>query len=66
MRKTKQKRKKSIAKRFKLTSRGKILHRAHGSRHLRSQKTKKRLRRLKQIKEIKGKFKKKIKAVISN
>ena len=37
---------KSAVKRFKLTSGGKLLHRGHGSRHLKSSKTKKQLRHL--------------------
>lgn len=37
---------KSAVKRFKLTAGGKLLHRGHGSRHLKSSKTKKQLRHL--------------------
>ena len=66
MKKKKVKTKKSVAKRFKITKTGKVLHRGHGSRHLRSKKTKKRIRSLKKMKEIKGKFAKKIRLGIRN
>ncbi|MDH7476552.1 MAG: bL35 family ribosomal protein [Microgenomates group bacterium] len=56
----KQKTKKSVAKRFKVTKRGEILHRSQHLRHLRSKKGKKRIRRLKQLKKIEGTYKKKI------
>lgn len=61
---TKQKTRKSASKRFKITKTGKVLHRSHGARHLKTQKTKKQLRSLKQMKEVKGKFKRKIKKMI--
>lgn len=64
MKKTKMKVKKSALKRFKITARGKILHRGHGSRHLRSAKTKRRIRSLKVLKEVKGRFKRLIKKLI--
>lgn len=61
MKKKKCKTKKSILKRFKITKTGKVLHRGHGLRHLRSKKTKKRIRSLKKMKALKGRFAKKIK-----
>lgn len=61
---TKQKTRKSALKRFKITKTGKILHRKHGARHLKSQKTEKRLRSLKQMGEVKGSFKRKIKKML--
>jgi large subunit ribosomal protein L35 len=41
----KMKTKKIVAKRFKITKRGKVVHRAQGIRHLRSRKNKARQRR---------------------
>lgn len=61
---TKQKTKKSALKRFKITKTGKVLHRSHGIRHLRSQKSKKQLRRLRQMKKVEGQFKRKIKKML--
>lgn len=58
--KNKQKTRKSAVKRFKLTKSGKILHRAHGARHLKSNKSKKQLRHLKQLRSVEGVFKKKV------
>ena len=46
----KQKTKKSIANRFRVTKKGKVLHRSHNLRHLRSNKSKSRIRGLKRIK----------------
>jgi len=37
--------KKIVAKRFKITARGKVLHRVQGARHLRRKKSKSRQRR---------------------
>ncbi|MCX7881324.1 MAG: 50S ribosomal protein L35 [Patescibacteria group bacterium] len=64
MKKQKQKTNKSAAKRFKITKTGKILHRSHYLRHLRSKKRKSQIRRLKQLKEVKGKYKIKIKKML--
>jgi len=64
MAKKKQKTRKSVAKRFKVTKTGKILHRRQGGRHLKIHKTKRRLRRLKQMSEVKGTFKRKIKKML--
>lgn len=58
--KNKQKTHKGALKRFKITKTGKVLHRAHGARHLKSNKSKKQLRRLKSPVEVKGKIKSKI------
>ena len=63
--KKKQKTRKSAVKRFKMTGSGKILHRRHGARHLKSKKSNKRLRRLKQTSMLKGVFKKKVKRMLS-
>ena len=41
-----QKTKKSVAKRFKITARGKLLHRSPGTRHMASTKSSKQKRRL--------------------
>lgn len=62
--KNKQKTKKSVLKRFKITKKGKILHRAHGSRHLKSAKTKRRLRRQKILKKVVGSYARKVRMMI--
>jgi large subunit ribosomal protein L35 len=64
MKKTKNKTRKSAAKRFKVTGTGKILHRGHGVRHIISAKSKKRLRRQAIPKEVLGKQKTKIKKML--
>lgn len=58
--KTKQKTRKSAAKRFKVTASGKVLHRSKGFRHLRSKKGKSWLRRAKKLKSIQGTIKQKL------
>lgn len=60
----KQKTRKSVAKRFKITKTGKVLRRASYSRHLKANKSKSNLRSKKILKEVKGKYKKKIKKMI--
>ncbi|OGK14638.1 50S ribosomal protein L35 [Candidatus Roizmanbacteria bacterium RIFCSPHIGHO2_02_FULL_37_15] len=60
----KQKTHKSAAKRFKITKKGKLLHRSHYLRHLRSKKSKRQIRRLKLLKQVKGNYKKKIKKML--
>jgi len=60
----KQKTRKSAAKRFKITGSGKVMHRAHFIRHLRSIKGKKRLRSLKQMRSVEGKYKNKVKRML--
>ena len=61
----KQKTKKSVVKRFKVTKKGKVLHRSQYFRHLRSKKSKKRLRSLKRIKQIGNSYEKKIKKLLA-
>lgn len=53
--KKKQKTRKSVEKRFKITKTGKVLYRSQGNRHLKSVKPKRRLRSLKTVKQIFGK-----------
>jgi large subunit ribosomal protein L35 len=60
----KQKTRKSISKRFKLTKTGKILRRTAGMRHLKASKSKKRSRRQKQINYVIGKVAQKLKKFI--
>ncbi|OGK18359.1 hypothetical protein A3G67_03640 [Candidatus Roizmanbacteria bacterium RIFCSPLOWO2_12_FULL_40_12] len=60
----KQRTRKSAKKRFKLTKKGKVLHRSHYLRHLRSSKSKRRIRRLKQVKQTVGKHATKIKKML--
>jgi len=59
--KKKQKTRKSILKRFKITKKGKVLRRQGFSGHLNVKKSKKRKRRLKRTVEVKGRYAKKIK-----
>ncbi len=61
----KMKTRKSAVKRFKVTKTGKLLHRVHGSRHVKSKKSNKRNRSLKTLKEIVGKQKAKIKKMMA-
>lgn len=65
MKKVKVKTRKAAAKRFKITGTGKLLHRGHGSRHLKSNKSNKQLRRLKMHTEIIGAFQKKLKKMLA-
>jgi len=58
--KQKQKRKKSAAKRFKVTKTGKVLYRQQGFRHLLSKKNKRWLRRKKKLKQLLGEYKNKV------
>lgn len=58
--KNKMRTRKSAVKRFKVTGTGKIIHRAHGARHLKSKKSKRALRSLKIRREVVGVFKSKI------
>ncbi|NMC36144.1 50S ribosomal protein L35 [Candidatus Beckwithbacteria bacterium] len=60
----KQKTRKSISKRFKLTKTGKILRRTIGMRHLKASKSKKQSRRQKQVNYVTGKVAKKLKKVL--
>jgi large subunit ribosomal protein L35 len=60
----KQKTKKSVVKRFKVTGSGKILHRSHYLRHLRSKKSKRHIRSLKQMKLLTGRYEKKVKRML--
>ncbi|HEY0946951.1 MAG TPA: 50S ribosomal protein L35 [Opitutaceae bacterium] len=47
-----QKTKKSVAKRFKLSAKGKLMHRSPGTRHLAASKSPKQKRRLGQAKAL--------------
>lgn len=60
----KQKTRKSAAKRFKITGRGKLLHRSQQLRHLRSKKGKRRIRSLKLMKSVQGVFKAKLERML--
>ena len=61
---TKQKVRKIVAKRFKVTATGKIMRRRQNSRHLRTNKSKKAIRRYRVPVEVKGKWAKKIKQML--
>jgi large subunit ribosomal protein L35 len=62
--KVKNKTRKSAAKRFRVTPKGKVLHRAQGFRHLRNVKGKRNLRRLKKQTALVGKFASKVKKML--
>ncbi|HLB60444.1 MAG TPA: 50S ribosomal protein L35 [Patescibacteria group bacterium] len=60
----KQKTRKSVSKRFKLTKTGKLIHRSQMGRHLKRKKSKSQKRRMKVMKEITGTVKNKLKKMI--
>ncbi|OGK11991.1 50S ribosomal protein L35 [Candidatus Roizmanbacteria bacterium RIFCSPHIGHO2_01_FULL_37_16] len=60
----KQRTRKSAVKRFKISSKGKLMHRSHYLRHLRSNKSKRQIRSLKMMKIVSGKYEKKIKKML--
>jgi large subunit ribosomal protein L35 len=64
MKKYKQKTRKGVAKRFKVTSSGKVLRRTQNMRHLRSNKSKKAKRAYRIPVEVTGKWAKKIKRML--
>ena len=57
----KQKTRKSVLRRFRITKSGKVLRRQAFRRHLKASKSKKRLKNLKGVIELKGHFAKRIK-----
>ena len=61
---TKQKTRKSITRRFRVTKKGKVLRRQAFRRHLKSSKSKKRLSNLKKIKRVKGSYAKRIRKAL--
>ena len=61
----KQKVRKSIKKRFKVTKNGLVLHRSHGMRHKRTNKSKAQVRRLKRVKSLHSTIAIKIKKLLS-
>lgn len=64
MKKIKQKTRKGVAKRFKITGSGKVLRRSQNMRHLRRKKSKKAIRSYRIPTEVKGKWAKKIKRML--
>lgn len=64
MKKTKQKTRKGVLKRFKVTKSGKVLRRTQNMRHLRRNKSKKAIRKYRIMVEVKGKWAKKIKQMM--
>jgi len=64
MKKYKQKTRKGVTKRFKITSSGKVLRRTQNMRHLRSNKSKKAKRAYRVPVEVTGKWAKKIKRML--
>lgn len=61
----KQKTRKSVVRRFKVTATGKVTHRSAFSRHLRSSKSASQLRRHKTVKLVSGKMSRKIKRLLA-
>lgn len=61
---SKQKTRKSAAKRFRVSKKGKVMHRSHYTRHLRSKKSKRQLRSLKQTKKLQGRVATKVKKML--
>lgn len=64
MNKLKQKTRKIVMKRFKITGTGKVLRRSPYMRHLRRKKSKKLIRRYRQYQVVTGKIATKIKAML--
>lgn len=60
----KQKTRKSISKRFKVTKTGKVIHRAQGMRHLRRKKSKKQIRAYHVPRVLTGGLAKKVKQML--
>lgn len=65
MAKQKQKVSSAVAKRFKVTKTGKVMHGKQFGGHLKINKSKRRLRRLKEPSELKGEFAKRIKRLLA-
>ncbi|HJX59581.1 MAG TPA: bL35 family ribosomal protein [Patescibacteria group bacterium] len=60
----KQKTRKSVIRRFRITKTGKVLRRQAGMRHLKGRKSQKRLSGLKKMKTIKGFYAKKLRKAL--
>lgn len=60
----KQKTRKLLTRRFKITKSGKVLRRRAFRRHLKAGKSRKRLRNLKRVVELKGHMARKIKKIL--
>ena len=60
----KQKTKKSVVKRFRITKHGKVLHRTPGGRHKRSQRSKSQIRAIKRPKKLFQTIAKKIRKIL--
>lgn len=64
MQKIKQKTRKGVVKRFKITATGKVLRRSQNMRHLRRKKSKKAIRAYRKPVEVTGKWARKIKRML--
>jgi large subunit ribosomal protein L35 len=64
--KLKQKTRKIVAKRFKITATGKVMRRSVQMRHLRRNKNKDTIRKYRKYQEVTGKIAKKIKQMLHN
>jgi large subunit ribosomal protein L35 len=60
----KQKTKKSLARRFKITKKGKVIHRSAFGRHLKKAKSKTQKKKYKKMKKLEGTMAKKIKKIM--
>ena len=64
--KQKQKTRKIVAKRFKITGTGKVMRRSVQMRHLRRKKSKRAIRKYRKYRQVTGKIAKKIKQMLHN
>ncbi len=64
MKKIKQKTRKGVSKRFKITATGKVLRRIQNSRHIRRRKSKKAIRNYRIPVQVKGAWARKIKRML--
>ncbi len=60
----KQRTRKSALKRFRVSKKGKVMHRSHYARHLKASKSKRQLRSLRQTKQLSGRVATKVKKML--
>lgn len=65
MKKIKQKTRKGVSRRFKITGSGKVMRRVQNQRHLRRKKSKKAKRNYRVLVEVKGKWARKVKRMLA-
>lgn len=64
MKKIKQKTRKGVSRRFKITGSGKVMRRVQNQRHLRRKKSKKAIRNYKRLVVVEGKWARKVKRML--